>query len=436
MTTRLYYADSFLTDFDATVTEIQELSRDQGQSLWRVALDRSAFYPTSGGQPHDTGKLVATARSGAELAAEIIGVEEDEHGEVWHHTKKPLLPGTTIRGSIHRHRRLDHIQQHSGQHLLSAAFLRVCNAPTVSFHLGETVSTIDLATEKLPSSTLQEVETLANQIIAEDRPLTCATISRQQAEAWLASGQLRKLPPRSGEIRIIEITGSEITADTVPFDRNACGGTHVRSSGQIGGLHLRGIEKVRDGWRVEFVCGLRAIESARADFHALTEAARHLSVSLKEVPEAIAKFQAEGKQNTKQILAQQSELASFRAAQLLRDTPIEDGLRLVNRQFTPDNTESPADAKMLASKLTALGEKTVAIFSWQAANETEPATVILARSTDLDLDCGTILRQSLSEFSGRGGGSKEMAQGSVPQEHLSPLLESLTAKAKISARLR
>jgi alanyl-tRNA synthetase len=429
MTTRLYYADSFLTDFDATVTEIQELSRADGQSLWRIALDRSAFYPTSGGQPHDTGELIATARSGAELTAEIIGVEEDEQREVWHHTKKPLLPGTPIHGSIHRERRVDHIQQHSGQHLLSAAFVRVCNAPTVSFHLGESASTIDLAIEKLSAATLQQVETLANQIIAEDRPLTCTTVSRQQAEAWLASGELRKLPPRSGEIRIIEIKGEEI-ADNIPFDRNACGGTHVRSTGQIGGLHLRGIEKVRDGWRVEFVCGLRAMRTARADFQALTEAARQLSVSFKELPEAIAKLQAEGKQNAKQILAQRSELANFRAAQLLRETLLENGLRLVKLQFTPDDTESAAEAKLLASKLTALEEKTAAIFSWRPGNENEPATVILARSTDLNLDCGTILRHALAELNGRGGGSKDMAQGSIPQESLHSALNTLEQKVR------
>ena len=196
MTERLYYADSFLTDFDAVVTDIQELSRASGQSLWRVALDRSAFYPTSGGQPFDTGSLIATARSGAELSAEIVGVEEDEHGEVWHHTAKPLLAGTQVRGVVDAARRLDHMQQHSGQHLLSAAFLRICGAPTVSFHLGESSSTIDLAVDALADATLERVEELANQIIEEDRPVTVSVVPRAQAEAWLAAGEMRKLPPR------------------------------------------------------------------------------------------------------------------------------------------------------------------------------------------------------------------------------------------------
>ena len=269
----------------------------------------SAFYPTSGGQPHDLGQLVATARSGAELTAEIVGVEEDEHGEVWHHTAKPLGPGTTVRGIIDRERRLDHIQQHSGQHLLSAAFIHVCGAPTVSFHLGEMVSTIDLAMDNIADRTLQQVEELANRIIAEDRPVTVSTVSRAQAETWLAAGELRKLPPREGELRVIQIAGKPHGG--AAFDRNACGGTHVHSTGQIGGLHLRGLEKVRLGWRVEFVCGLRAARAARGDFNVLTEAGQLLSVGLTEVPEAIRRLQVETKQAAKQIQAQISDVGEL-----------------------------------------------------------------------------------------------------------------------------
>ena len=430
MTERMYPADSFLLAFDATVTEIQELSRNNGQSLWRVALDRSAFYPTGGGQPHDTGSLIATSRSGAELMAEIVGVEEDEQGEVWHHTAKPLAPGTAVRGIVDRGRRIDHMQQHSGQHLLSAAFFQVCGAPTVSFHLGETVSTIDLATEKQPTESLREVEVLANRIVAEDRPFTVATVSRAQAEQWLASGKLRKLPSRDGDFRIVEIGAGD---DSSPFDRNACGGTHVGSSGQIGGLHLRGVEKVREGLRVEFVCGLRAVRAAQGDFQVLTEAARQLSVAPGELPEAILRLQAEGKQRSKQLEAQRLELAQYTAAELIRETPIENGLRVVRRQFSPPEADSPAEIKLLASRLTAQAASTVAILAWQPAEGNTPATVILARSGDLVLDSGAILRTGLSEHGGRGGGSKEMAQGSVAREQVASLMDALAAQTS-SAR--
>lgn len=417
MTERLYYTDSFLSDFAAVVTDIQELSRASGQSLWRVALDRSAFYPSSGGQPYDTGSLIATARSGAELAAEIVAVEEDESGEVWHHTAKPLLAGTQVRGVIDSARRLDHIQQHSGQHLLSAAFIQICGAQTVSFRLGKMSSTIDLTVEKLTQATLEEVETLTNQIIAEDRPVTVSVVPRTQAQAWLDAGELRKLPPREGAIRIIEI------AD---FDRNACGGTHVRSTGQIGGLHLRGLEKVKQGLRVEFVCGLRAMRSARGDFRALTDAARQLSVGLAEVPEVVSQLQGESKRAAKHTLHLTNDLAQYRAVELIRQTPAQAGQRLVRLSLTFIDAADASYAKLLASKIAAQAKKTIALISWQPEDPDGAATVVLTRSADLGFDCGSLVREAVTAQGGRGGGSKDMAQGSVPAEQLQAVMSALT----------
>ncbi len=416
MTERIYYTNSFLTDFDAVVTDIQELSRASGQSLWRVALDRSAFYPTSGGQPNDTGSLIAIARSGAELTADVVNVEEDEHDEVWHYTAKPLTAGTPVHGVVDATRRLDHMQQHSGQHLLSAAFIQICGAPTVSFHLGDLTSTIDLDIDSLPKPTLDQVEQLANEIIAEDRPVTVSVVPRAQAEAWLAAGELRKLPPRQGDLRIVEIAN---------FDRNSCGGTHVRSAGQIGGLHLRSLEKVKQGLRVEFVCGLRAMRVARNDFRKLTEAAGRLSVALEEAPEAIARLQADARQAAKQTLRLTNELASYHAAELVRQSSAQAGARLVSLQLTPANSTDAGYAKLLASKIAAQSEKTIALISWQPDAASDPATVVLACSRDLPIDCGTLLRETVSAHGGRGGGSRDMAQGSVPAEHLQAVLTEL-----------
>jgi alanyl-tRNA synthetase len=423
MTERLYSTDSFVTNFDAVVTDIQEVSRASGQSLWRVALDRSAFYPTGGGQPYDTGTLTATSRSGAELTAEIVDVEEDDQGEVWHHTLKPLVAGTAVRGVIDAARRLDHVQQHSGQHLLSAAFIEVCGARTISFHLGEAGATIDLDVESLTGTTLQDVEDRSNQIIAEDRPVTMSIVPREHAESLLAAGELRKLPPRQGDLRIITI------AD---FDRNACGGTHVRSTGQIGGLHLRGLEKVRQGLRVEFVCGLRAVRAARNDFNRLTDAARQLSVGFEEVPQAIQRLQADAKQTAKQTLKLTNELARYHAAELLAQTPVEAGLRIIRLQLTPENQVDASYAKMLASKIGSQAKQTVAMIGWKPEDPTAPATVVLSRTGDLDFDCGTMLRTTLATHSGRGGGSKDMAQGSVPAEKLATALDELATHARES----
>src|SRR6202023_2950331 len=163
---RLYYADSALTRFTATVADIRERSRTGAASLWQIALDRTAFYPTSGGQPYDTGSLRATAPSGATLEAPILEVEEDDQGEVWHLTPKPLLAGTAVEATIDFDRRRDHMQQHSGQHLLSALFHQELNAPTISFHLGEAISTIDLAVSDLKAADLTGIEQLANAIVA------------------------------------------------------------------------------------------------------------------------------------------------------------------------------------------------------------------------------------------------------------------------------
>jgi alanyl-tRNA synthetase len=418
MTERLYSTDSFLTNFNAVVTDIQEVSRASGQSLWRVALDRSAFYPTGGGQPYDVGTLIAISRSGAELTAEIVDVEEDEHGEVWHHTAKPLIAGTAVRGSVDATRRLDHMQQHSGQHLLSAAFIEACGARTVSFHLGEASSTIDIDVDNLTASTLEQVEERANQIIAEDRPVTMSVVPRERAESLLAAGELRKLPPRQGDLRIITI------AD---FDRNACGGTHVRSTGQIGGLYLRGLEKVKQGLRVEFVCGLRAARRARNDFDRLTEAARQLSVGFEEVPQAIQRLQTDAKQTAKHTLKLTNELARYHAAELIAQTPIKDGVRLIQLQLTAADQADASYAKMLASKIAAQLKQTVAILGWKPDDASTPATVVLSRSADLEFDCGTVLRTTLAAHSGRGGGSKDMAQGSVAVEKLQVTLDELAA---------
>jgi alanyl-tRNA synthetase len=241
MAERLYYKDSFLRSFTATVADVRQLASSQGESIWQLALDRSAFYPDSGGQPCDTGMLRATSPGGVTLEIPVDAVEEDEHGQVWHEVRKPLSTGTHVEGEIAWDRRFDHMQQHTGQHLLSAVFLRELNAPTVSFHMGETTSTIDLSGTPLTQHSIERIERVVNELIAEDRAVSVRYVSRAEAESMLASGVLRKLPDRSGDIRLIQIADIE---------DNACGGTHVRSTGQIGGMLLRGSEKVSRGTRV------------------------------------------------------------------------------------------------------------------------------------------------------------------------------------------
>jgi alanyl-tRNA synthetase len=301
---RLYYVSAAL-DFEATVTDIRLHSREGADSLWQVALDKTAFYPEGGGQPWDTGVLVATAKSGATLEVPVERVEEDEAGEVWHYVRKPLVAGTEVVGYVDAARRQDHEQQHSGQHLLSAMFLREIGARTVSFHLGMESSTIDLAlregAEKIGEHELRRVEDAANVVVSEGRPLMSHWIEREMADLMLSRGDLRKLPSREGPFRIVQMQGIEF---------NACGGTHVSNTGAIGAITLRRVEKVKQGWRVEFCCGLRAVRMARADYERLDGVARALSVGAKDVPGRVEKLLEDKKAAAKELKAFQKQQAS------------------------------------------------------------------------------------------------------------------------------
>ena len=305
---RLYYdagaGDAEALEFRAVVTDIRldshaVMESGQKDQLWQVALDRTAFYPVGGGQPWDTGLLVATAKSGAVLEVVVERVEEDDAGEVWHFVRKPLPEGTEIVGRVDAERRMDHAQQHTGQHLLSAMFLREMAAPTVSFHLGADSVTIDLAVEKVSEEELRQVEAAVNRVIYEDRPMRPTWVERADAEAMLARGELRKLPERAGRMRIVEMEGVEF---------NACGGTHVRSTGGIGGLLVRRVEKVKQGQRVEFCCGQRAVRAAGRDYARLRELGALLSVGPADLAGRVAGLIEDRKAAAKELKRLQNQL--------------------------------------------------------------------------------------------------------------------------------
>jgi alanyl-tRNA synthetase len=308
---RLYF-DSDELEFEARVTDIRLNSTVAGeggekQQLWQVALDRTAFYPECGGQPWDTGVLVATSRGGATLEVPVERVEEDALGEVWHFIRKPLLEGAEVVGRVDAERRMDHMQQHSGQHVLSAIFLREMGARTVSFHLGAEYSTIDLDVKERPTEDeLRRVEEAVNRVVYDLRPMIPHWVEREYAEEMLRRGDLRKLPEREGRIRIVQMQGIEF---------NACGGTHARSTGEIGSIALRRLEKVKQGWRVEFCCGLRAVRAARRDFELLSGVARTLSVGAGDLPARVEKLLEEKNAAAKEVKKLSAELAA-KAAQV------------------------------------------------------------------------------------------------------------------------
>jgi alanyl-tRNA synthetase len=406
MTDRLYYNDSFLYDFRASVLDTRELKRDGTQSTWAVRLDRTAFYPTSGGQPFDIGIISTQSKSGLLLEVAVEDVFEDEQGDVWHQVSKVLPPGAEVRGIIDAGRRRDHMQQHTGQHLLSAAFVQLLNAKTVSFHLGEEVSTIDVELQSLSRDDLMGAERLSNEIIAEDRSITVRYATREQAQQM----GVRKLPEREGEIRLIDIRD---------FDLNACGGTHARSTGQIGGLLLRRAERVKQGMRLEFVCGMRAAAAARRDFELLVHAAALYPCSPADLPANIAKQRDETRQAQKRESRALEEFAELKAAHLARETvPDASGRKLILQVF---EDRDATFIKLLAQKLTRTGSGIIALLG----TSQNPPALVFARSSDLIPDMGTLLRELVTAAGGRGGGSKDFAQGGVPDStRLDDLLQA------------
>ena len=393
-TERLYYHDSFLYDFDARV--VDSLARDGKHA---IVLDRTAFYPTSGGQVHDLGVLSA---EGKQIA--VTEVTDEDDGRILHYAAAPLAAGTHVHGSVDAVRRRDHMQQHSGQHVLSAAFIEIFKMPTVSFHMGEESCTIDLETSALSAAQAQKAEWLANEVIAEDRRVSIRFVPLEEARKL----GLRKLPPKqTGDLRLIDIAN---------FDLTACGGTHVRATGQIGSILLRKIEKVKQGARVEFVCGLRAVSTARRDYATLTDAAALYSSHMHDVPEQVRKSLAEGKSAARAQHKLLEELAELYADRLLAQAS---GDPIVITQVFADR--DALFIKLLAQKLTAAKTGVIALL---AAASGQP-TLVFAQSPGLKSNMGQFMKEAMSELGGRGGGAADMAQGGLPAGVTSARLEEV-----------
>jgi alanyl-tRNA synthetase len=388
MTDRLYYQDSFLYNFDAAVHSVAETPRPA------VILDRTAFYPTSGGQTHDTGWLVS-----AEAKFRVTEVADTEDGHVVHYLEAPLKdvqPGARVRGEIDAGRRRDHMQQHSAQHVLSAAFVRLFNMPTVSFHMADEYCSIDLDAPSLSKGQVESAERLANEIVLGNRSVDVRFVTRDEA----ATLGLRKLPPTErDQLRLIDIRD---------FDLTACGGTHVNQTGQIGGVFLRKTEKVRQGYRVEFVAGQRAVATARRDFNTLTETAALFSAHIYDVPQQARKSLDEIRSLRKQLEQSQEELAAAQAASLLAETIESHGRKLVVRTFSDRDLNF---LKVLAQKLTRQSPAVIALL----ATESPQPALVFAQSPGQPHDMGALLKETMAKLGGRGGGSKDLAQGGVPQ---------------------
>ena len=371
MTERLYYTDATITEFTARVVEIN------GN---RVYLDRTAFYPTSGGQQFDTGAL------GDARVVDVV----DEDARIAHVLEKPatFAAGDEVKGRIDQARRFDHMQQHTGQHLLSAVVEDLFGHKTVSVHFGDEYSTLDLDAP-LSMERALKAERRANEIILENRP-----VSVKFEDAATAAG-LRKAVDRAGELRIIEIDRT---------DRSACGGTHVRGTAEIGPMIVRRVEKNKQGMRVEFICGWRALARSRADFDALAAMAVSLTASIDEVPALVAAQAARVKEAETAARKSGEELAKYQARERYESAmPDANGARRI--------TEAAGSMDPLRAMAQALANMPNAVYLGTVAS---PPGIVFAASADSGINAGELLKAALAANGGRGGGSPRVAQGTVP----------------------
>jgi alanyl-tRNA synthetase len=371
VTERLYYQDCYLCQFTARVME----TADEGR---RVYLDRTAFYPTSGGQPFDLGSL-----SGVTVR-EVI----DEEDRIAHVLDAPLA-AAEVQGIVDWDRRYDHMQQHSGQHLLSAVLEELFKIRTVSFHLGSEESTIDVDAPALTAGQLERAEDRCAEIVAEARPIQ---ITFEDASADL---ELRKASTRAGTLRIVTLEG---------VDRSACGGTHVRTAAEIGMVLTGKTEKIRGTTRVEFVCGKRALRRARADNRLVASIGRALSVPPEQTPDLIAGMIEKNKLLEKNGNRLAAELARREGRELYAAAvPDAAGLRTLVQRGSID------DAMRARAQAFVAGEKSVFL-----AICDQPPSLLLAASTDSGIHAGDRMKAAVTASGGRGGGNQQLGQGSVP----------------------
>ena len=413
MTDRLYYLDPYLREFDATVSRV-----DRRDDRLLVTLDRTAFYPTSGGQPFDTGRLGSMR---------VTDVVDEEDGSITHvveprtpnpdprtnsepGTQNPeprtnpepgtvnLEPGQSVAGEIDWDRRFDHMQQHSGQHVLSAAFDKLFGVRTVSFHLGAAVSTIDLAREMSPAE-IAAAETEANRIVWEDRPVAIRFADAEEA----ARLPLRKESVRGGTLRLIDVEG---------FDLSACGGTHVARTGGIGVIAVASWERFKGGQRLEFLCGGRALSGYRILRDAMSASVRLLSVLPAELPTAIERLQVDARDQKRALIGLQNDLARYQAEELAADAD-----EIVLRPAAADGDRRcrlvaravDADANGLKGLATAIAARSGYLVV--LVSTSMPALIVIARSSNVDVSAQHLLAKLVTQFGGRGGGRPEMSQG-------------------------
>ena len=394
MTERLYYDDAYLTEFDAQVLAC----RPNGSS-YDVLLNRSAFYPTSGGQPYDTGLL------GGAAVTDVQVVE----GEVWHTVAAPLGVGDTVHGSIDWPRRFDHMQQHAGDHMIAGALHHLMGGVTIGLHISEDVSTIDVAmpqgVTRISEEDIRRIELYVNEQIQRDVPIRCWF----PTEAELKTLPLRKEPTVTEHIRVVAIGQEEMVA---------CGGTHPASAGQLGLVKIVSVAPARGKMRVTFLAGQRALRDYLACHQAVHAAAELVSAKVDTLPGAILALQERLRTAEYELTRLKRERLLAQAQRLTDEaTLLPDGTRLI-AQFVE------ADAALLRELTSRLIEQP-GVIALMGAKANGQASYVFGRSADVNADMGALLRDSARAHGGKGGGRPDFAQGGGSEEMLATARQSL-----------
>src|SRR5215510_3199066 len=401
VTERLYYSDSHLIEFDARVVDLS----DRVSGWTAVVLDRTAFYPTGGGQPSDTGTL-----NGARV---MECINDGDNGVL--HVVQGAAPsrGAVVHGRVDWSRRMDHMQQHTGQHILSQAFVTLFNAPTKSFRVLEASCEIDVELNNPTSEVIERAVELANNVIWEDRAITIRNVTSTEA----AELPLRKEPARDGDLRLIEIEG---------FDLTPCGGTHAYRTGEVGMIGVRSWERAKGLTRIEFVAGTRALADYRKANKSAREVAALFSTGRDDAPQLAAQMVEEHKELNRRIRALEEIVAGAEAEKLLTAAPA----GVVSQVFDGRDVES---LKKLAHALI----ERPGVVALLASRDKDTARLVFARSADARGDMSSLMREACAMLDGRGGGKPELAQGGgkrvdLLDEALAAISRKVTSEAHSS----
>ncbi len=399
MTERLYYDQSDLKEFTATIAAARE---KDGKT--EIALNRSAFYPTSGGQPYDTGSIGE---------AQVLDVYADGEGEVWHVIDRAMAEGETVECRIDWARRFDHMQQHAGEHMLAGAVYRHFGGNTIGLHLGAEISTIDVTmpdgSTHLTPEQVDLLEMDVNEQIQRDVPIKCWFPD----EAELAELPLRKPPTVKEHVRIVAIGDLEMVA---------CGGTHPSSAGQIGMVKIVDARPAKGKMRLGFICGMRAYKDYQKRMAVSDRAAEMFSTKVENLPDAIAHLQ-------ENLASLQKELGSMRREQALRqvDSLMQNAIAIDGAKLVAGTLPAltPDALRELASGLISEGGVIALLAS---PKESGGYLTLFARSADVAQDVGKLLKAASSACGGKGGGKPDFAQGSAPTDEVIQAARKLLAR--------